>query len=260
MRVFLPVLVVVLVALLAGVVAADESTLFPTGGGGRRAIMLQEGSTAEDVVSLYGNPTYVGPSQGFATQLDQPPTTGPMAPSGMKVYGEPPKSVLEGGTRPVRIDRTVYLMYDRGAGKMIFGLDPATGIVVNMMAVGSMMTSARTSKGRTLGDSMSGVTQAYGFPERQEFTGAGLVAYFPDDNVTFTFEGLRVTGITVGKQVGVSTERQVRRVPVVQPLYGPGTTYPGTGPGILPPPPGVRPGYVPSGPQVPPMVVPPPVF
>jgi len=259
MRIFLVALGTGAIAVSTVGVLADESRLFPAAHGGRQPIMLQE-STADDVVGQYGNPTYVGPSEGFATQLEQPAPqpTGTGRP--MKVYGEPPRSVLDRGAAAPRIDRAVYFMYDRGQGKMLFGFDPKTGVVVAMMAVGEKLSTARTSKGITLGDTMSGVNRAYGFPERQEITSAGLVAYYPDDNVTFAFTGLHITGITIGKQVGVSAERQVRRIPMIQtPAYGPGTTAgPGAGypysTGTSPLPPGARPSYAPRGPQVPPVL------
>lgn len=261
MRIFLVALGIGAIAVSAVGVFADESRLFPAAHGGRQPIMLQE-STADDVVAQYGNPTYVGPSEGFATELEQPAPqlTGGRTP--MKTYGERPHSVLGAGAAAPRLDRTVYFMYDRGGGKMLFGFDPRTGIVVTMMAVGQSLSSARTSKGITLGNAMSSVTRAYGFPERQEITRVGLVAYYPDDNVTFAFTGLRVTGVTIGKQVGVSTERQARRIPVFQPpAYGPGAGYSyETGTGVSPLPPGARPTRVPSGPQLPPLVVPPPVM
>jgi hypothetical protein len=271
MRTLLPALAVMAIALCTGAAIADENQLFPTPRGTRTAITLQA-STADEVVGAYGNPDYVGPSQGFATQLETP--TGESAATGrpMKVYGEQPRSVLLQGPnapRPERIDRTVYFMYVRGPGKMIFGFDPATGVVVTLMATGDSLAGASSGKGVTLGDTMAMVTRAYGFPERQEVTGSGLVAYYPEVNLTFTFSGLRVTGITLGKQVGVSTEPQIKRLPVIQaPSYGPGyapgtTTRPtspyGTGT-VSPLPPGARPAYVPSGPQLPPLVVPPPVM
>lgn len=265
MRIFLLALGIGAIAVSAVGVLADESRLFPAAHGGRQPIMLQE-STADDVVGQYGNPTYLGPSEGFATQLEQPVPRPTGAGRPMKIRGEAPRSVLGTSTAVPRLDRTVYFMYDRGKGKMLFGFDPRTGIVVTMMAVGDTLAAARTSKGITLGSTMSAVNRAYGFPERQEITSVGLVTYYPDDNVTFAFTGLRVTGITIGKQVGVSTERQVRRMPVIQaPAYGPGTTgrpgagypYP-TGTSALPP--GARPSYAPRGAQVPPVVVHSPVL
>jgi hypothetical protein len=230
MRIFLPALAMAVMGSMAVPVLADENALFPASRGGRQPIVLQD-STAEDVVGQCGNPSYVGPSEGFATQIEQ--ATAPASTTtttGMKVYGELPRSVLPGAAAP-KPDLTVYVMYDRGVGKMVFGFDPRTGVVVAMMAVGDSLPGARTSKGVTLGNTMSDVTRAYGFPERQQFTGAGLVVYYPDDNVAFAFTGLRVTGITIGKQFGISVERQVRRMPVIQtPGYGPGTTASSTYP------------------------------
>lgn len=267
MRTLLPALAVAAIALLGSAAIADENQLFAAPRGARAPITLQA-STADEVVSFYGNPDFVGPSQGFATQLEQgTPGSAMTSRTTAKVYGEQPRSVLRGANVPMpeRIDRTVYFMYDRGGGHMLFGLDPATGVVVTMMAVGDSLAGARSSKGIRLGDTMATVTRAYGFPERQEVTGAGLVAYYPEFNVTFTFSGLRVTGITIGKQVGVSTRPQVKRLPVIQapsyaPGYGPGATSPYSPGGTSPLPPGARPSYVPSGPQLPPLVVPPPVM
>jgi len=264
-------------------------------------------SKALDVINRYGSPDYIGPSLGAANEVNRitqtptsmtPPGATGLIPGTLPIIGRsgyPGATGMPGpgypgtgypgagGGQPMMapVDRNVYLMYERGATRLIFGIETsaqgtaegATGVVTTIMVVGDSY-GTRTTKGITLGDGMEKVIAAHGYPDRQRFTAAGLTLTYEDQDVVFTLRNMRVRAITVStltpSRVGVSVqEPQPFMTPGVLGTSGGLSAYPGApastgmgpgemgGPGLAPMQPNlpqirVGPGYeVPTAPITP---------
>ena len=247
-------------------------------------------SKALDVINRYGSPDYVGPSIGAANDVNRivqtptsltPPGASGLIPGTLPTIGRggyAPTMGMPGtgypgypgaaGTQPsmVPVDRNVYLMYERGGAKLIFGIETgaeggaeaAIGVVTAIMIVGDSYPT-RTSKGVTLGDGMEKVMAAHGYPDRQRYTAAGLTLTYEDQDVVFTLRNMRVRAITVSSmspsRVGVSVQEPQLVLPPGTLTGGGPTGYPGAptytgfGPGETGGPGGMSP-VQPSLPQI----------
>jgi len=92
-----------------------------------------------------------------------------------------------------------YWIYKKqGNVKVVLGVDPS-GNVATITVQGPSSLSIYTNRGIGLGDTFSDLVNAYGYPERTLPTGQGLQIAYPEQDVTFTLENLRVVEIAIGQ-------------------------------------------------------------
>jgi hypothetical protein len=92
-----------------------------------------------------------------------------------------------------------YWLYQRPGGvKVILGVEPS-GVVAFINVQGPPNLFIYTSRGIGLGDAYSDLINAYGYPERTRPVSQGVEITYPEEDVVFVLENLRVTEITIGE-------------------------------------------------------------